>query len=187
MQKPHSTGSVQSVKKLASGPVIINAVLFQITWFACALGAAKGLLWPAIAACGALAVFQLQSKHRHPSDVALIATALALGLVIDSAWIQLGLISYATPAPVAALAPAWILILWVGFALTINHSLAWLNLHPLLPAVAGLICAPLSYLAGVKLGALAYQGDSLLISCALGVTWAIAMTVLVQVSRSKST
>lgn len=171
------------MKNLLTGPIIINAALFQITWFACALGGAHNMRWPAVIACGVLAAFQLHPKNRHPTDLKLIATAIALGLVIDTAWIQLGLIEYSDPIPFTAIAPLWIILLWVGFAMTINHSLSWLNKHPLLPAVTGLIFAPLSYVAGAKLGALTFTGNLSVVIVSLGSAWALAMTVLIKASQ----
>lgn len=171
------------MKNLLSGPVIINAVLFQITWFACALGSANNALWPAILSCSALAAYQLQNKHRHHNDVKLIVIAIALGLIIDSAWIQLNFITYAAQFPATGIAPLWIIILWIGFALTINHSLSWLDKHPLLPALSGLIFAPLSYFAGVKFGAINFIASPIIVSVALGIAWAIAMTIMVKISK----
>lgn len=186
MQKALSLSDNTILRKLVSLPVLVNAALFQVTWFACALGAARNMLWPALAACLVLAIYQLQASRRHPSDVYLVITAIGLGLIIDSAWVQFELISYAAPSPISGLAPIWIIILWVGFALTINHSLAWLKAHPLLPAAAGLICAPLSYVAGIKLNALSFLDDNLLICCVLGIAWAIALTLLVRISELKT-
>lgn len=172
------------MKNLLSGPVIINAVLFQITWFACALGSANNLLWPALLACGVLAAYQLNNKNRHSSDLRLIAISVALGLVIDTIWVQLNLIGYSAHVPFENIAPLWIIVLWVGFAMTINHSLSWLDKHPLLPAICGLIFAPLAYFGGVKFGALHFIGDPIIITVALGIAWAIAMTILVNASKT---
>lgn len=174
------------MKNLLTGPVIINAVLFQITWFACALGSANNLIWPALLACGVLAAFQLHPKNRHPTDLKLIAIAILLGLIIDTAWVQLGLMEYSDHIPITAIAPLWIIILWIGFAMTINHSLGWLNKHPLLPAVTGLIFAPLSYFAGVKFGALTFTGSLTVITVSLGLAWALAMTIMVKASQTTS-
>ena len=164
--------------------MLINAALFQITWFACALGAAAGMVWPSIASCAILALYQLQASRRHPSDINLMVAAAMLGIIIDSAWIQFGLISYATPSPFSGFAPTWIIALWIAFALSINHSLAWLKAHPLLPAAAGLVCAPLSYIAGEKLNALSFVDDTMLVCCLLGIVWALALILLVRLSEA---
>lgn len=172
------------MKKLLSGPIIINAILFQITWFACALGSAHNLLWPALISCCVLAAYQLHNKRRHDTDLKLVAIAIVLGLLIDSSWLQLNLISYSAQAPFSGIAPLWIITLWIGFALTINHSLSWLSQHPLLPAISGLIFAPLSYFAAEKLGAISFIAEPIVIIITLGVAWAIAMSILVRASKT---
>jgi hypothetical protein len=174
------------MKNLLTGSVIINAVLFQITWFACAIGSANNLIWPAVVACAVLAAFQLHPKNRHQTDFKLIAIAIILGLIIDTAWIQLRFMEYSDHIPFKEIAPLWIIVLWIGFAMTINHSLNWLKKHPLLPAITGLVFAPLSYFAGVKLGALAFTGNLTVITLSLGLAWALAMTVLVKASNPTS-
>lgn len=166
--------------------ILINAALFQIVWFACVIGGAKGLLWPALISFAVLALWQLPAKRRHASDVRLLLAAIILGLVFDSLWVQLGFLEFVDQRPFSMLAPAWIIILWMGFALTINHSLVWMNIHPALPAVLGAICGPSSYLAGIKLGAVSYQADVALISVCLGVSWGFSVWFLVWLSQAKS-
>lgn len=161
---------------------IINALLFQITWFACVIGSTHQLTWPGALACSCLFLWQWSPKNRHPSDTILIIAAIVLGLFVDSLWLQLNLFSFTYQSPINGVAPAWIIILWIGFALTINHSLGWIKAHPLLPALVGLIGGPLSYLAGAKLGAISYQADHLLICSSLGIAWAIALTFLYIIS-----
>ena len=159
----------------------MNALLFQITWFACVIGSSQNILWPGILSCIALIVWQLSPKRRHPRDF----TAIILGLIIDTVWLQLNFIKFTSPWPAQSIAPAWIIMLWVSLALTINHSLNWLRQHPLLPALMGLIGAPLSYTAGAKLGAISYQTDTLLVCSSLGIAWAIALPLLYLISTQK--
>lgn len=162
---------------------LINGVLFQITWFACVIGSAHGFVWPALLSCAILAAWQLAPSRRHASDILLVVVSIMMGLLIDTLWIQIGFFEFTDQRPFTGVAPLWIIVLWIGFALTINHSLAWLKTHPLLPAAMGLIGAPMSYLAGLKLGAINYLGDTLLISSCLGIAWAIALIILVRLSQ----
>ena len=168
--------------KLISANVLVNAALFQIVWLCCVIGSAYGLTWPAALSFAALAVWQLAPSRRAQSDLQLLSIALILGIIVDSLWVQLGFLDYTTDGPVTGFAPLWILFLWLGFALTVNHSLAWLKLHPLLPASMGLIGGPLSYYAGLRFGAVEYLVDPLLISVSLGIAWALTMVILVTLS-----
>ena len=58
---------------------------------------------------------------------------------------SMGLLAYASPGPVHGLAPAWILALWMGFALTFNHSLHYVMRRTWLAIALGAIAGPLSY------------------------------------------
>lgn len=170
------------MRNLLKAPVLINAVLFQILWFAAVLGGAHKILWPAILAAAVMFGWQLAGKRRHPSDIKVICTAIVLGLAVDSTWIGLGLMQFADPRPFVWLSPIWMVLMWAGFALTINHSMMWLTAHPVLPALMGLIGGPMAYLAGERLGAVEYLANTLLISGLLAVVWAISVTILVKVA-----
>ena len=161
---------------------IVNGILFQGCWLACAIGSARGLTWPALLGFAVLAAWQLQPPRRARSDVKLLGIALVLGLIFDTLWLQLDLLSFTTSTPVAGIAPAWILFLWLAFALTVNHSLVFLKAHPLLPAIMGMIGGPMAYFAGVKFGAISYHGDPLLVSACLALGWALSMIILVRAS-----
>ncbi len=163
--------------------VFVNAMLFNGVWIACVAGSAKQLLWPAILSCAVLAIYQLQSSRRHPSDIKLVFISVILALIVDSIWIQAQFMDFTDKRPFASIAPAWIIFLWVGFALTVNHSLKWLAIHPLLPAITGAIAAPITYFAGIKLGAVVYTADVTTVSIGLAIAWAVALTVLVEVGK----
>ena len=174
------------IKKLLSGPVLINAAVFQALWFACVIGGAKGILWPAIVLMLGMLVWQMAEHRRHVSDLKLVLVAVILGLLVDSIWINMGLMEFSDKRPIAWLSPVWIVMMWVGFALTINHSLAWLTAHPLLPAATGLFGGPMAYYAGLKLGAVEYLADPMLVSALLGIAWASSLTILVRLSQARA-
>ena len=52
--------------------------------------------------------------------------ALAIGLVLENLWTGSGLLTYAAPWPWAG-SPAWILALWLAFALVIVPLLGYLH------------------------------------------------------------
>ncbi len=159
--------------------VFINAMLFNVVWIACVAGSAKQLLWPALLSCAVLAAYQLHPRNRHPNDIKLVALSIVLGLIVDTLWVQFNYMDFTDKRPFASIAPGWIIILWVGFALTVNHSLKWLKAHPALPAITGAIAAPITYFAGIKIGAVKYTASVFEVSLGLAVAWAIALTILV--------
>ncbi|MFU8813721.1 MAG: DUF2878 domain-containing protein [Pseudomonadales bacterium] len=127
---------------------LINGVLFQAAWFACVLGGAQGSnLWGA-AAVASLIVFALLGRTRD-HDLVLGCVAACIGFVIDTVWIRTGILDYAG----AGIAPLWIVMLWVGVGLSINHSLSMFKARPWLGGLLAGASAPLSYLAGERFGA----------------------------------
>lgn len=131
--------------------VLINAALFQAVWFATVAGAGAGLWWCGLPVLVVFAIWQLRDSRWPRADVALLALGVLLGFAIDSLLIAGGWLRYATPLPSGQFAPVWILVLWAGFALTVNHSLAFLKSRPALALLFGALGGPLAYLGAARL------------------------------------
>jgi hypothetical protein len=172
------------MQKLLNKSTIINAVMFQTLWFACVVGSANKLLWPSIVAGIVMLFWQLSPARRHRTDLLVLLAAILLGLIIDTGWTIFGVMEFTDPRPVQPIAPIWILIMWVGFALTINHSMMWMQKHALMPALLGFVGGPMAYYAGLKLGAVEFLLDFWTVIALLGVVWAIALTILVKISQT---
>jgi len=129
---------------------LINAVLYQATWFASVLGAARGWWWSGALVLGIFAGWQLADRRSRGVDLRLVAAALGCGFLIDTSLVWSGSVNFAAPVPFDALAPLWILVLWAAFALTLNHSLAILQKHLWVAALLGAVGAPLAYMAAAR-------------------------------------
>ncbi len=123
---------------------------YQLVWFAAVIGAAHDLAWPGVAGMLAYAAAQLLLARRYRVDLSLMATALVLGFLLDSALIRTHLASYGATWSSLAIAPAWILALWMTFALTFTQSLRYLQSRLWLAALLGLIGGPLAYLGAAR-------------------------------------
>ncbi len=122
---------------------ILNAIFFQVTWFACVLG---GTWWGLLGLSMLLGFIAFQPNWRN--DLMLLGGAVTVGAVLDTLWIQLGILDFGT-----LLAPLWILLMWMGLALTVNYSLSFLKHKPMLASIMAAVSAPLCYFAGERLGA----------------------------------
>ncbi len=162
--------------------VAINFVLFQAGWFACVLGAAYGWPWIGTAAVAVIIAWHLANALQPAQETKLIAMALLIGALWDSALVTLGWISYPSGTLVAGVAPHWILALWALFATALNVSMRWLKQRLWLAVLLGAVCGPLSYWGAVKLGAVQFV-DPLRIVIALAVGWSLIMPVLMWFSR----
>jgi len=133
--------------------LILNVVFFQAGWFACVLGASAG--WPAL---GPLVValwllLHLASSGRPRAEIATIVAAGLIGYAADSLLVMADVLAFPSGARLGGPSPLWMVALWMNLAGTLGLSMRWLRGRPLLAALFGAIGAPLSYLAGARLGA----------------------------------
>lgn len=125
--------------------IVVNALAFQAVWFAFVAGAAHGWWWAGFVVLAPFAAWQLAKSAWPRADLALVVVAAALGFACDSLFAWSGMLEYATPFPSRGVAPIWIVGLWVGFALTLNHSLAFLKRRPVVAGVLGAVSGPFAY------------------------------------------
>lgn len=157
---------------------IINFVAFQVGWFACVLGAARG--WPVAGPAAVLAIVLLHIVlYRSPRrDIPLFIAVGVLGWAADSLLVVTGLLSFPEHARLGGPSTIWMAMMWVNFATVVNASLGWLRGRPLLAAAFGLTGGPAAYWAGASLGAVTLPAGAVWGLLAVGAEWAIAMPVL---------
>jgi hypothetical protein len=172
------------MKRLSSH--FVNFVFFQTLWFACILGAARGLVWPGLLLLLCFMMWQLWPGRRAPGDIGLILICAAAGLVLDTLWIRFGLIRFNTPVPYADWAPLWIIMLWITLGMTLNHSMAWMRRYLWASVALGAIGSPLSYLAGSRLGAAELPTDLTWPMVSFGLSWGLLMPALAWLSSKLS-
>ncbi|MCB0359359.1 MAG: DUF2878 domain-containing protein [Bdellovibrionales bacterium] len=152
----------------------LNLILFQVGWFACALGAANGV--PMVGPLTVAAIIGV-SYYNHPrrmQRLRFIAIATVVGSCYDSLGLMLGFFSFPAPSLAPWPYPFWMSALWAVFATTCYASLSWMRERLLLAALFGLIGGPLSYLAGEKLGAIALGVPLEGALIGIGIMWLLA-------------
>ncbi len=162
---------------------LANFVGFQSVWFLSLFGAGTQRSWLGAVALVLFTIWHFLSAHNWRAELLLVAIACVVGFIVDTAFIQLNLLAYSEPLPFAAVAPYWILGMWINFALTLNGSMRWLHGRYRLAAGLGAIGGPLAYVAGVKLGAAELLASSAVVYGALAVVWAGAVPLLVWVTE----
>ena len=156
-----------------------NVVGFQAVWLASVAGAGAGLAWAGPLAALIFAAAMLAWGGRARDDLRLLAVALPLGLALDSAFAASGWLVYAEPWPWAGVAPVWIASLWVGFALTLNHSMARLRQWPWAAAALGLVGGPLAYWTAARaFEAVTFGAPVASVMVALALGWAAVLPLL---------
>jgi hypothetical protein len=158
---------------------IANFIGFQSVWFLSLFGAGSQRAWLGAVALGAFTIWHFVTAANPRADLILVIAACVVGFVVDTTFIQAHLLAYAEPLPFAAVAPYWIIGMWVNFALTLNGSMRWLHGRYLLAAGLGAIGGPLAYVAGIRLGAAELLASAPVVYGVLAVAWSIAVPLLV--------
>ena len=152
---------------------IFNIIGFQTGWWACVLGTKNGFpyLGPLVMLIFLFIHFaRLKNRNKELFFAVLVGF---IGTVVDTVLLQTKLIEY-QGVYTDNIAPLWITAMWIGFAATINHSLAWLNNKWIMSFALGAIFGPLSYYTGIKFEALHFEISVLTISI-LALLWGVVI------------
>lgn len=161
-----------------------NVLGFQAVWLASVAGAGMGLAWPGPVAAVVFVALTLAFGGMARDDRRLLAIALLLGLLVDSAFAASGWLRFAEPWPWAWAAPIWIMSLWAGFALTLNHSMRFLRDRPVFAALFGFVGGPLAYWTAARaFDAVSFGAPLPWVMLALAVAWALVMPLLYALDR----
>lgn len=159
-----------------------NFIAFQALWPLCVIGAAHETLWPGIVLASVMLCWHGFGVSRC-SDLQLAAIALCAGYLLDSLWINLDFLRFSAPWPMPQLAPVWIAVLWIGFGLSINHSLAWMTAWPRLCSALLMLLAPFSYFCAERLGAVEILAQPWEMVLYLGGTWSVLVYLLLFIAK----
>ena len=142
--------------------ILINALGFQIVWFTCALTVNNSKPWNYIFV--ALTTFTFLGQHFYfskspKSEIVLLVQIVFIGWTMDTllALNHLIIFSNSFHAPLNFIQPLWLTCLWMSLAVTINHSLLWLQKLGSWCSVFGLVFGTLSYLAGERFQVLHFE------------------------------
>ncbi len=152
-------------------------IAYELVWVAAVLGAGHGLAWPGLAAAALFAAWRLSTSPQPRAELKLVGVTLLLALALEGLWVVGGLIVYAAPWPLAN-APAWLMAIWVSFALTLVPLFGYLHRRPALAALIGAVGGPLAYLGAGRAHALQLNAPAWRGLLALSLGWAIALPSL---------
>ena len=159
----------------------INFLSFQITWFVCIWGAANQheLLGVTIGLLGV--AINLSISHCRKVDMHLILAGVPLGICVDTLLIHLQLITFKTEFW-TFMSPIWMWVIWASLMTTLNSSMSWLKLHSFMSAILGAFMGPVSYYAGIRLGAGQFQHTFSSLA-AISLIWFIVTPLLIALSN----
>jgi len=121
----------------------------------------------------------LLSNNTIWADLKMMTILLGMGLLVDGTLQQVGFFTFASPGfPI----PFWLMMIWLGLAITPHHSLSWLKKRPLLAALFGAMGGPAAYWAGVRLGAASFTWPLLQSLLLLALIWSLLWTAVMHLS-----
>jgi hypothetical protein len=146
----------------------LQLIAFQLIWFSAVLGRNDWLLLSLLL----IAVhFAFSPTGRSDWQVAPIAL---IGIGADALLTLGGVFDFDGM-------PWWLALVWIGFVLSLGHSLAWLRRLPLIAlAPMGALAGTASYLAGWRLDAVELPLGLTVSVMALAILWSILLPVLVR-------
>ena len=115
------------------------------------------------------------------TELKIILIASIIGFLFDGFLLKNEMVLYANHGWSYSITPLWIIVLWMGFAITLNSSLSWLKKKIKLSALFGAIGGPLAYLAGEKLNAVTILSPNAIIVIAIG--WSIITPLLIIITN----
>jgi len=152
----------------------LNYALYQIGWFACILGAAWHAPWAGTALGAVTLTVHLALARRRADELALVIVVGIIGTLVESIQIGLGTLVYDRGVIIPALPPAWMLLLWMQFAATLNFSLSWL-LDRRKAMAFGAIGGPLAFVAASSLGVVSLDPRLWPSILSLAILWGIGV------------
>ena len=158
---------------------VINFVLIKVAWVACVVG---GTLPGALIIAVMLGLCFYQGRWQRERRF-VVGLAL-LGLTLDSVWIHLGILDFGSGTLQLgnlALAPLWIILLWVAVGLSLFEALWFFVRIPVLGAVIVGAAAPLSYSTGAQFGAVVIPSTAMLMVIAL--VWVVVFGIVFELAR----
>ena len=160
---------------------VINFIFFQLVWFICIIGAATNETHAAVAFSLLIILFHLYLTKDKKNELKILLLASILGFLFDGFLLKNELVLYANHGWSYSITPLWIIVLWMGFAITLNSSLSWLKKKIKLSVLLGAIGGPLAYLAGEKLNAVTILSPNAIIVIAIG--WGIITPLLIIITN----
>jgi len=166
--------------------LLLNIGLFKIGWLACVMGAANNIALQGCLLALFIAAISIRQSANSRVEILFVAIVTLIGLLWETLVVSQQWMIYASHAVApdrgVTLAPYWLVVMWLLFATTINHSLSWLVHKPLIAMVMGAVFGPMAFIAGEKLGAVVFV-NQVAAMLALAVGWAILMPLVCAIAK----
>jgi hypothetical protein len=152
--------------------IAINLIAFQIGWFACVIGASKGIFWLGPLVVSVVFAVHLFFTRNFLREIALGLIISFVGFLTDTLLTEFNVYSPLPYYIAPPWSPPWLIFMWLNFATLMNVSIKWLGHNYMLSALLGGIGGALAYYSGNVFGALHYFEPLLTNILITGIVWA---------------
>ena len=156
---------------------IANAAWYQIVWFTALIG--RETMEPLLLV---LLGLHFVWSPRRKADLLLVIMCGSIGITADSLLGTAGVYVF-SPTPTVLAIPFWLAAIWLSFCCTLLHSFNLFVSRPVLGPLIVAALAPLSYMAGQKLGAVSFGVPTKNAMLIIGLSWLLVMTVIGFITR----
>ena len=161
----------------------LDFIWFEISWFACLLGAAKDIAYVGIVCVLLFLFYCLVLAKDFKKELFFIFIAAFVGVSSDLIAVYVGAFSFEGEFMGFGKYPLWMLALWISFLCIVNTSLEWLKGRYLMISLLGVFGAPASYLAGSNLGPISLNQDIFYALTVIAVIWAVVGPLIFFIAR----
>lgn len=127
--------------------VVVNAILFQLAWFSLVM---DKILLGSLCVTAMMAHVIWQAKHTYRVLI-FLCCVVSLGVISDTGLSMLSVYEFQNTTLDFPFIPIWLVLLWIGFALTLNLALNWLVSQLKFSLILFSVFGPLSYWLGSQL------------------------------------
>lgn len=160
---------------------LFNLLLFQITWFLCVWSVGQGTpYYGVLVVAGALFLHFTWIVTDRLKEVLCILKIVMLGGIVETISSLVGLIAFKHTSDYFYMYPPYMWAMWANFAMTLHHSMRWLNGRYLLGTVLGGVAGPAAYYGAAGLGAIHLEWNTFIDWAGFAMIWGITMLIIVR-------
>ena len=163
---------IPTVKK-----ILLNLAIFQIGWMVCVLGGDLS----AVAYTAVAIIVHHHVVLERNAEWRLISIVTVVGCIWDVLMVQAGMITYVGTGLLGI--PLWLVCLWILFATTFMHALAWLGRYLWLAGLLAAVFGPASYWFGVELTDAYFEVPILTSLLVMALGWSTLFPAAIYLSR----
>ena len=169
--------------KLINKKILFNIIGFYLCWFISFYGASINNFYLGPVSVIVFLFVHFSKVMYDRKEIIFILICLFSGFVVDSIFLNLGIIKYKGISPMSSnLAPIWVVSLWACFGATIYHSFRWAKRKYLTMFFLGAVSGPFIYFSAYNMRVLFFDDNFIEVLVVISIIWSIVIPLLILIS-----